>query len=272
MQIETTVHGVKVPKTVIAEMLSIISEIGKISAIDDLQFMDLKVARDGEIYTFDSLDEWYGEYRPAGGSARLYVKAPESRRSVWFSTSGGAYPSVNMLVEGESRSEAARLMQPFKDTASDPTYRVQMPDSIDPPPNVRVFLGHGRSADWLILKSELQDKHKIAVEAYESGSRAGHTIKDVLESMLDQSTMAFLIMTGEDFLADGGVRARQNVVHEAGLFQGKLGFARAIAVVEDGVEVFSNLDGVQQIRFEKGHVKSAVSEMLATIKREFPSS
>lgn len=53
-----------------------------------------------------------------------------------------------------------------------------------------------------------------------------------------------------------GARARQNVVHEAGLFQGRLGFNRAIAVVDNGVEVFSNLDGVQQIRYDKGNVKS----------------
>jgi predicted nucleotide-binding protein len=76
-------------------------------------------------------------------------------------------------------------------------------------------------------------------------------------------------MTAEDESAEGDARARQNVVHEAGLFQGKLGFNRAIAVVESGVEVFSNLDGVQQIRYDKGNVKATFGEILATLRREF---
>jgi predicted nucleotide-binding protein len=87
--------------------------------------------------------------------------------------------------------------------------------------------------------------------------------------MLGSSTFALLVMTAEDETADGDARARQNVVHEAGLFQGKLGFNRAIAVVENGVEVFSNLDGVQQIRYDKGNVRSTFGEILATLRREF---
>ena len=62
---------------------------------------------------------------------------------------------------------------------------------------------------------------------------------------------------------------RQNVVHEAGLLQGRLGFNRAIALVEDGIEAFSNIDGVQQIRFERGNIRSTFGDVLATLKREF---
>jgi predicted nucleotide-binding protein len=78
-------------------------------------------------------------------------------------------------------------------------------------------------------------------------------------------------MTGEDETAEGGLRARQNVVHEAGLFQGRLGFSRAIAVIEEAVEVFSNLDGVQQIRFPQGRIREAFGDVVATLRREFPA-
>ncbi len=72
------------------------------------------------------------------------------------------------------------------------------------------------------------------VEAYEVGARAGHAIRDVLQRMLSNSAFAVLIMTGEDQTPDAGVmRARQNVVHEAGLFQGRLGFERAVVLLED---------------------------------------
>jgi predicted nucleotide-binding protein len=56
-----------------------------------------------------------------------------------------------------------------------------------------------------------------------TGARAGHTIRDVLEDMLERPSFAVLVMTAEDQTADGESRARQNVVHEVGLFQGKLG-------------------------------------------------
>ncbi len=87
--------------------------------------------------------------------------------------------------------------------------------------------------------------------------------------MVAKSSFAVLIMTGEDEQADGERRARQNVIHEAGLFQGRLGFARAILLLEEGVEEFSNVQGVQYIRFSKGNIKETFGEVLATLRREF---
>jgi predicted nucleotide-binding protein len=79
-------------------------------------------------------------------------------------------------------------------------------------------------------------------------------------------------MTGEDLTADGRALTRQNVVHEAGLFQGHLGFSKAIAVLENGTEEFSNIHGLQQIRFSRGNIKEAFGDIIATLNREFPSN
>ena len=54
-----------------------------------------------------------------------------------------------------------------------------------------IFIGHGRSSLWRDLKDHLTDKHDYKIEAYETGSRAGHTIKDVLEDMSNKSSFAF---------------------------------------------------------------------------------
>jgi predicted nucleotide-binding protein len=64
-------------------------------------------------------------------------------------------------------------------------------------------------------------------------------------------------------------RARQNVVHETGLFQGRLGFSRAIVLVEEETELFSNLAGIRQIRFSKGKIKETFGDVLAVLRREF---
>lgn len=134
-----------------------------------------------------------------------------------------------------------------------------------------VFIGHGRSSSWRDLKDHLQDQHGIKVVAYEIGARAGHTIRDILEEMLGQASIAFLVMTGEDVQEDGAIRSRQNVVHEVGLFQGKLGFPRGIVLLEEGAEEFSNLHGIQQIRFGKNSIRETFGDVLATIRREFES-
>ncbi|MGA9098271.1 MAG: nucleotide-binding protein, partial [Methanotrichaceae archaeon] len=142
----------------------------------------------------------------------------------------------------------------------------------EPKPLPRVFIGHGGSGQWKELKDHLHEKHGYNIEAYEIGARAGHTIRDILEEMLDKSSFAILVMTGEDEVKDGGMQARQNVIHELGLFQGRLGFTKAIVLLEDGTEEFSNIHGVNQIRYGKGNIKETFGEVLATLKREFGNS
>jgi hypothetical protein len=132
-----------------------------------------------------------------------------------------------------------------------------------------VFIGHGRSMVWKQLKKYLL-KTGYQVETYESGVRAGKTINDVLTGMMTDSSFALLIMTGEDKTDDGKLRARQNVVHEVGLFQGRLGINRAIILLEKGVEEFSNVKGITYIPFRKNKITDAFKEIVATIKREFP--
>ena len=78
-----------------------------------------------------------------------------------------------------------------------------------------------------------------------------------------------LIMTAEDKDSDGNFHARPNVIHELGLFQGHLGFNRAIMVFEEGTQEFSNIHGIHQVRFPKAHIKETFGDILAVIGREF---
>lgn len=133
----------------------------------------------------------------------------------------------------------------------------------------RIFIGHGRSSICRDLKDHLHDQHGYEVEAYETGSRAGHTIRDILDEMIDRSDIAFLVLTAEDETSEGSHQARLNVVHETGLFQGRLGFARAIVLLESGCSEFSNIAGVQQIRFSKGNIRETYGDVLSTLRREF---
>ena len=59
-----------------------------------------------------------------------------------------------------------------------------------------------------------------------------------------------------------------NAVHEAGLFQGRLGFMRAIVLLEEGCEQFSNIEGLGQIRFPCGNISAAFEEIRRVLERE----
>ncbi len=75
-------------------------------------------------------------------------------------------------------------------------------------------------------------------------------------------------MTAEDETADGAVQARMTVIHEAGLFQGRLGFTKAVVLLEEGCEQFSNIEGLGQIRFPPGNIAAAFEEIRRVLERE----
>jgi len=131
-----------------------------------------------------------------------------------------------------------------------------------------VFIGHGRSVLWARLQLFLEKDLGLETVSYESESRAGETIVPVLEKMLGQTTFAVLVLTAEDETAAGLRRARQNVIHEAGLFQGRLGFRRAILLRQEGIEDFTNVAGLQYISFAGDHIEQAFWELQRVLKRE----
>ncbi len=132
----------------------------------------------------------------------------------------------------------------------------------------RICLGHGRSSTWKVVHDYLVDELGLAVDAFESQSRSGFHIVDVLETLLAAAGFGIVVLTAEDLTAEGNLRPRQNVVHETGLFQGRLGFRRVAVMLEEGVEEFSNIAGLQQIRFKKGRIEGALPELRRMLKRE----
>ena len=131
-----------------------------------------------------------------------------------------------------------------------------------------VFIGHGRSPVWRELKDFLQDRLHLPADEFNRVPVAGVTNTERLLEMMDAAAIAFLVMTGEDEQPDGQFHPRLNVIHEAGLFQGRLGFTRAIVLLEEGCEAFSNIEGLGQIRFARGNIEGAFEQIRAVLERE----
>ena len=132
----------------------------------------------------------------------------------------------------------------------------------------KVFIGHGRAFAWRDLKDFIQDRLHLPWDEFNRVPVAGLTNIVRLSEMLDESAIAFLVMTAEDEQQDGAMHARMNVIHEVGLFQGRLGFTKAIIILETGCEEFSNIQGLGQIRFPKGNIKACFEEIRQVLERE----
>lgn len=131
-----------------------------------------------------------------------------------------------------------------------------------------VFIGHGRSPLWRELKDFVVGRLKLPYEEFNRVPVAGITNISRLSEMLDEAGCALIVLTAEDEQADGAMRARMNVIHEVGLFQGRLGFTKAIVLLEEGCDEFSNIQGLGQIRFATGNIAAAFEEVRAVLERE----
>jgi len=131
-----------------------------------------------------------------------------------------------------------------------------------------VFIGHGRSFVWRDLKDFIQDRVGLPWDEFNRVPVAGVTNIARLSEMLDAAAVAFVVMTAEDEMADGALHARMNVIHEVGLFQGRLGFTKAIILLEEGCEEFTNIQGLGQIRFPKGRISAVFEDIRQVLERE----
>jgi len=180
-------------------------------------------------------------------------------------------PHVDILAEIASINNAFALCKGAADVAKKAAShleRISRRNVATGRVGTNAFIGHGRSASWRELKDFVQDRLSLPWDEFNRVPVAGVTNIARLSDMLDAAAVAFLVMTAEDEMADGAVQARMNVIHEAGLFQGRLGFTRAIILLEEGCAEFSNVQGLGQIRFPKGKISACFEEVRQVLERE----
>lgn len=132
-----------------------------------------------------------------------------------------------------------------------------------------IFIGHGHSNLWNQVIRMLKDDCNFNNCIYfEKNSQSGKFIGEALNEFKNDATFAIIVMTAEDETKEDKLRARQNVIHEIGFFQGKLGFDKVAILKQDDVESFSNIDGLQYIPFTGNNINQTFYDLQKMLKRE----
>lgn len=260
MEKRKSYHSVRFPARVIEEAHDLfLSQLDTTKEIGNPNTMSITIG--DEEWNFDTRQEFLSEYLKADGG--MFRHREQGCDLILYFAKN--YTSVT--VEFSERSNIESIFQVFERNLDESKIII-----VTEPEPLTIFIGHGHDPQWRDLKDHLHEQQGLNVSAYEMGPRAGKSIKDVLEEMLDESSFALLVLTGEDIHTNGELHARENVIHELGLFQGRLGFTRAMPLLEEGVQEFSNILGINQLRFAKGRIKETFGDVLATIRREFKNN
>lgn len=127
--------------------------------------------------------------------------------------------------------------------------------------NRQIFIGHGHSEYWKLVKHFLVEKLDLRIFEYDysQGQVSEFSYEYIVEN-LRESVCAILFATKDEFFeALEGVskgqkiwRTRQNVIHEIGLAQGTLGRVNTVVVADKEIEIPTNISGIGLVTTEKG--------------------
>ncbi|MCB0516513.1 MAG: nucleotide-binding protein [Chitinophagales bacterium] len=130
----------------------------------------------------------------------------------------------------------------------------------------RIFISHGRSQQWRQLQAYIEkDLEKNTLELAQEAN-LGRTILQKLSEEAKKCSIAIIVMTGDDLTEDGEIRARENVIHEIGFFQGLYGLGNVILLHESDVNIPTNIGGLVYINFPKDTIESTFGALHRELK------
>jgi len=223
-----------------------------VKKLSELSYLGADEINEATLY-INKIEDFFERYREKPGGDAFYF-AP-----ALISLNDNSVIQINLLLK--------KLKSLNSDELKDEIEKVAVKNVTKSAGIGKIFIGHGRSKLWALLQLYIKDDLKLKTLTFEDESRTSETIINILSQFLDESSFAILIMTAEDETADGKIRARQNVIHEAGLFQGRLGFDRVVILKQDSVEEFSNIAGLQYIQFAGDNIEQTFYELQRKLKK-----
>ena len=144
--------------------------------------------------------------------------------------------------------------------------------------NFQVAIMHGHSKDFVQVKSLVEEcgfTPRILIEEY-----SADTIFENLRNLIwDHVHCVILILSKDDLMANGSMRARQNVIFELGYCFGAFDSLPDIArykpkdaliiMAEIGVELFADIDGLTHISYERDKLDEKREVLISILQRSY---
>lgn len=129
-----------------------------------------------------------------------------------------------------------------------------------------IFISHGRSNEWYKVQAFLEKDLGYSTIELAQQPNLGRTVLQKLDEEATKCHSAIIVMTGDDEFETGEIRARENVLHEIGFFQGKLGLDKIVVLHEESVNIPSNIHGLVYIPFPKDTVEATLGALSRELK------
>lgn len=175
---------------------------------------------------------------------------------------GQALPAEYQYSRGQMQGLARDINQIFEIRANSDL----APPAVEARPR-RVFITHGNTNEWTKVQPFIEKDVGLATIELAQEYNGGQTIIEKLIANADKCDSAVIVWTGDDVDGAGVPRARENVMHEIGFFQGRYGRGRVILLHEDSVNVPSNLFGLVYSAFPKGTVSACLHLLHRELKQ-----
>ncbi|TGL86668.1 DNA-binding protein [Leptospira congkakensis] len=130
----------------------------------------------------------------------------------------------------------------------------------------KIFISHGKSKDWIELQNFLTHQSRLETIELSQQANLGRTILQKLNEESKKCNYAIIVMSGDDTDPDGKAKARENVIHEIGFFQGTYGLDRVCILYEEGTSIPSNISGVVYIPYKHDEIKNTFLDLQKELK------
>ncbi len=129
----------------------------------------------------------------------------------------------------------------------------------------RIFISHGRSKEWYKVQVFLEKDLDLETLELAQEANLGRSVLQKLDEESRKCSLSIIVMTGDDEFGDE-IRARENVLHEVGFFQGKYGLRNVVLLHEEEVNIPSNIHGLVYIPFPKDTVEATFAALQKELK------
>lgn len=232
------------PSALSAAYSAFLAERGRAAA----QRQVFRIDRRDECWDLEGIEDFLAEYGAGPCRALLLDEAADSAFS--FTDDEGA---AEVTVRLRTREQVRRVLVALDENAARSPFTI--------------FIGHGRDPQWQVLATHLRERHGFHVVTYETLAAYGQPASQVLEVAARTASVALLVHTAELQASDGSRHSVPNVVHETGLFTGRLGPRRALVLREDSCRPFTNIAGLTELRFGDGNIREIFGDVVAELRR-----